>query len=116
MQGSLRGWKLRPSEMPGRPDFWFPEARLAVFLDGCFWHGCPKCGHYPKTRAAFWKAKINLNRERDRRTNRELHRRGCRIVRFWEHEIQQDLKDCVKRVRTLVTQSARNEPSRHGRG
>jgi len=102
-QASIGGWTLHPRDVTGRPDFWFPETRLAILVDGCFWHGCPKCGHYPRTRAAFWKAKISRNRERDRMTSRKLRQSGCRVLRFWEHEIQQNLKKCVERVRALVT-------------
>jgi DNA mismatch endonuclease (patch repair protein) len=76
---SITGWR-RGSKLPGKPDFVFPKQRLAVFVDGCFWHGCPKHATWPKTRAAFWKAKIEGNRSRDRRVNRALRQRGWVVV------------------------------------
>ena len=63
VRGGVRGWKLRPKGLRGNPDFLFPEARVAIFVDGCFWHGCPDCGHVPRTNRAFWAAKIERNRE-----------------------------------------------------
>jgi len=74
---------------PGRvkPDFLFRNLRIALFVDGCFWHGCPQHATWPKTRAAFWRNKIESNRARDRRVNRELRSRGWRVIRIWEHEL-----------------------------
>ncbi len=70
-----------------RPDFVFPKLKLAVFVDGCFWHGCPKHATWPKTRAAFWRKKIARNKERDRQVNYALRKRGWTVVRVWEHEL-----------------------------
>ncbi|WP_343125156.1 very short patch repair endonuclease [Opitutus sp. GAS368] len=70
-----------------RPDFIFPRLRVAVFVDGCFWHGCPRHATWPRTRASFWKAKIEGNRTRDRLVGRELRRSGWRVIRIWEHEL-----------------------------
>ena len=80
----ITGWR-RQYPLPGRPDFAFPARRLAVFVDGCFWHGCPRHGTSPKGNARFWREKIARNRERDREVNRELRRRGWRVLRIWEH-------------------------------
>lgn len=96
---SITGWR-RGSKLPGKPDFVFPKQRLAVFVDGCFWHGCPKHATWPKTRAAFWKAKIEGNRSRDRRVNRALRQRGWVVVRVWEHALRR--KDEARTVRGLV--------------
>ncbi len=82
----ITGWR-RQYPLPGRPDFAFPARRLAVFVDGCFWHGCPRHGTLPKGNARFWREKIARNRERDREVNRELRRRGWRVLRIWEHEL-----------------------------
>ncbi len=68
----MRGWKLRPKGISGSPDFYFPEARLAVFLDGCYWHACPRCGHVPSVNRPFWSAKLQRNQERDREKERRL--------------------------------------------
>ncbi len=90
-----------------RPDFVFRKLRIAVFVDGCFWHGCPKHATWPKTRAAFWKAKIEGNRARDRRVNRELRKRGWTVVRVWEHELNRnDEARLIRRLFRILGRSA----------
>ena len=74
-------WKVRP-------DFVFPLRRWAVFVDGCFWHGCPRHGTRPQGHAAFWRAKFRRNRARDRRDTLRLRRAGWRVLRLWEHELK----------------------------
>ncbi len=71
-----------------RPDFSFPKSKVAVFVDGCFWHGCPKCYRRPKSRKVFWSAKILRNRERDAFQTRQLKRKGWHVIRLWEHQLQ----------------------------
>jgi len=88
VRAGLRDWHLHNRELPGRPDFFFPEKRVAVFVDGCFWHGCARCGHTPKTRSFFWTAKFERNKQRDRRNLRLLNALGIRVVRFWEHQLK----------------------------
>ena len=70
-----------------RPDFVFPRRRLAVFVDGCFWHGCPRHGTKPKGNRSFWRRKFAVNQARDGRVNRGLRRAGWRVLRLWEHEL-----------------------------
>ena len=70
-----------------RPDFVFRQARLALFVDGCFWHGCPKHATKPKNNRAFWHRKLSMNKARDRLVNRTLRRGGWRVLRIWEHEL-----------------------------
>ena len=82
----IKGWR-RGSKLPGKPDFVFPKLKTAVFVDGCFWHACPKHGTQPKNRAAFWLAKLTGNKARDRRVNRALRERGWKVMRIWEHEL-----------------------------
>jgi DNA mismatch endonuclease, patch repair protein len=83
-----------------RPDFVFPKLRVALFVDGCFWHGCPKHATWPKTRAAFWRSKIEGNRARDRRVNSALRKRGWTVLRIWEHELRR--KDEARLLRRLA--------------
>ena len=71
-----------------RPDFIFLRLRVAVFVDGCFWHGCPKHFIKPKGNAKFWHDKIARNRARDRLVNRALRRSGWTVLRIWEHELR----------------------------
>jgi DNA mismatch endonuclease (patch repair protein) len=82
-------YRVNARPVPGlrrTADLVFRPTRVAVFIDGCFWHGCPKHGSVPKTNVEFWSAKINGNRRRDRETGRHLRREGWLVLRFWEHE------------------------------
>lgn len=81
------GWR-RNSRMFGRPDFIFPSARIAVFVDGCFWHGCPRHGGVPLTNREFWVTKLARNRARDRLVNRTLKAKGWTLLRIWQHELR----------------------------
>lgn len=83
----MKGWR-RHLPLPGRPDFAFPKQRLVVFVDGCFWHGCPSHYREPSTARRFWRAKITGNRERDRRNTRLLRKRGWTVIRLWEHDFK----------------------------
>jgi DNA mismatch endonuclease, patch repair protein len=86
----------------GRADIALVKARLAIYIDGCFWHGCPD--HYvrPRSREDFWSAKLLENVERDRRQTRQLEEAGWRVCRLWEHEVFESLPAVVERVRTLA--------------
>ena len=83
----IRGWR-RHLPIPGRPDFSFQNQKVAVFVDGCFWHGCPKCFQLPKQNRAFWKAKIEGNRKRDRLVNGRLRRLGWKVIRIRECQLR----------------------------
>lgn len=74
------------SDVPCRPDILFGKAKVAVFVDGCFWHACPKHGELPQSNREFWKEKLRRNRERDLRQTAALERAGWRVIRIWEHE------------------------------
>jgi len=80
-------------------DFVFRKARVAVFVDGCFWHACPKHSNVPASNRAFWKKKLAGNRFRDRLVNRVLRRMGWGVVRIWEHEIARSPERVIERVR-----------------
>lgn len=82
------GWKRHSSDIPGRPDFCFIRERVAVFVDGCFWHGCPRCRrNIPHSRRDFWLNKIESNRRRDRKVKRMLREQGYTVFRIWEHAL-----------------------------
>jgi DNA mismatch endonuclease, patch repair protein len=86
-----------------RPDFIFQRPKIAVFVDGCFWHGCPKHVIWPKGNAAFWKKKILANKARDRRVNRVLRTQGWKVIRVWEHDLKRrDEPKLVRRLRRLL--------------
>jgi len=71
-----------------RPDFVFAKLRMVIFVDGCFWHGCPKHATKPRNNRTFWRRKLQGNKARDRLVNRALRRAGWRVIRIWEHELQ----------------------------
>ena len=103
----ISGWR-RGSKLTGKPDFVFPKLRLAVFVDGCFWHGCPKHATQPKTNAAFWRKKISANRARDRLVTRTLRAMGWRVVRVWEHELsRKNEPPLLRKLRTLISADLR---------
>jgi DNA mismatch endonuclease (patch repair protein) len=70
-----------------RPDFVFRKQRTVIFVDGCFWHGCPKHATKPKNNRAFWQRKLAANKTRDRVVTRTLRTQGWRVLRVWEHEL-----------------------------
>lgn len=76
----------------------FPAARVVVFVDGCFWHGCPLHFQQPETNAGFWKDKIRKNILRDRKVVRRLTDEGWTVLRFWEHDIKERLDVCIDEV------------------
>jgi DNA mismatch endonuclease (patch repair protein) len=82
------GWR-RHIPLIGNPDFVFRKARVAVFVDGCFWHGCPRHARVPKSRVDFWLTKLAKNAERDRVVSRMLRSKGWKVIRIWECELSQ---------------------------
>lgn len=81
-----------------RADILFPRQRIAVFVDGCFFHGCPIHGTWPKHNAVFWRRKIETNIQRDRDTDERLRALGWQVVRIWEHEDPRDAADRVEQI------------------
>jgi DNA mismatch endonuclease (patch repair protein) len=90
------------AQLAGRPDIAFRKARVAVFVDGCFWHGCKVHGTWPRANAAFWAEKISRNRERDGHVDSTLRSQGWYVVRVWEHQIRSDLSGAVQKIKALV--------------
>lgn len=79
-------------------DVVFPGPKVAVFVDGCFWHGCPEHATWPKTNPDFWRSKIEANQARDEDTNARLIAAGWYVVRVWEHEFPTDAADRIERL------------------
>lgn len=90
-QHGITGWR-RHQPLIGKPDFIFRRQKLAVFVDGCFWHGCPKHCRTPAAKKGYWKNKIEGNKKRDLNVARLLRRQGWRVVRLWEHDLQKENK------------------------
>jgi DNA mismatch endonuclease (patch repair protein) len=100
-----RAGPARPTHHGGQAnvsvDFVFAKKRVAVFVDGCFWHGCRWHGTQPRQNAAFWRHKLDANKRRDRLVNRTLRRQGWTVIRIWEHELAIRMK-AVERIREAL--------------
>lgn len=91
------------AKIPGRPDLAFVGCKIAVFVDGCFWHGCDRHYKAPTTNATFWSEKVARNQRRDREVEIALDKLGWTILRYWEHEVEGDLASVVDRIRAAVS-------------
>lgn len=103
---------LHPAALPGRPDIWFSRARIAVFVDGCFWHACPEHGVIPVNNHDWWVAKLNRNRDRDRDKDEQLAAIGCAVLHVWEHETPAAAADKVEEIWRQRTGVQRASPRR----
>jgi len=97
----VTGWR-RNQRIFGKPDFVFRKARLVVFVDGCFWHACPRHSNTPVNNRAFWRKKLAANQLRDRQVNRVLRKNGWRVLRIWEHDLAKRGEVCVSRIRAAL--------------
>jgi DNA mismatch endonuclease (patch repair protein) len=99
---SVKGWRRHLPVQIGsrsvRPDFVFPRHRIAVFVDGCFWHGCPEHGSRPKSNREFWDLKLKSNMARDIRVGKALKSSGWTVLRFWEHSVKKDSAKCARKI------------------
>lgn len=106
-QDKVTGWRRHAKDVTGRPDFIFPKKRMAVFVDGCFWHGCKVCALKPKSNNKYWNEKIERNRQRDKKINRDLKKAGWKVVRIWEHAIKKSPKQILARIdKTVLSKKA----------
>jgi DNA mismatch endonuclease (patch repair protein) len=99
----ITGWR-RHLELPGKPDFAFPKLKVAIFVDGCFWHFCPRCTKIPKQNVKYWIEKKRRNKSRDRKVTRQLRDKGWRVLRFWEHALVNEPL-IAERVKSAIRQS-----------
>ena len=107
-EAGLLGYRLHWKAVPGRPDIVYTRYKLAIFVNGCFWHRCPTCGlPAPKANREFWDAKLKKNMERDERKIAELEEAGWSVLVCWEHEIRDDLNACVQKVSARLKDLAR---------
>jgi DNA mismatch endonuclease (patch repair protein) len=97
----ISGWR-RKSALHGRPDFVFYRFHTAVFVDGCYWHGCKKCRLGSKSNNEYWVPKIEGNAKRDRRNSKELRAAGWKVVRIWEHDLKADPMKCIKKIMVAI--------------
>ena len=109
----LTGYRKNVSALPGRPDVVIPRLRIAVFVHGCFWHGCRRCARNlrPATNSRYWEAKIAMNRERDERNRAALAERGYEVVTLWECEFKERLAEVVASLTSAWRESREVAPS-----
>lgn len=100
----LRGLRFRihRKELPGSPDIVFPREKVAVFVDGCFWHGCPIHSVKPKTNKKFWLEKIEGNCIRDKRNRVALKKLGWKVIRVWEHELKRNACNAATSIERII--------------
>lgn len=107
-----RGLRYRLGyKLPGKPDLVFVGPRVVVFVDGCFWHGCPIHGKNPATNSDFWKVKLTKNIIRDSKVNQELMKLGWEVVRFWEHAIKASPEQCVNELINIIQKRSKGDTS-----
>jgi len=100
----LRKSKINHQMYPkliGRPDAFLIDHGVVIFVDGCFWHKCPKCFKMPESNKEYWLPKIERNISRSKEVNRELKKKGYKVIRIWEHQIKNEKFDIMKILRKL---------------
>lgn len=97
----IRGYRIHYN-LPGKPDIVFIKKKIAIFIDGCFWHKCPICFQEPETRKEFWMGKIQSNIDRDKKVDELLKNDGWAVIRIWEHVIKKEPEKAVKKIIALL--------------
>jgi DNA mismatch endonuclease (patch repair protein) len=95
-------------KLPGRPDIVLVAQKVAVFVDGCFWHGCPEHAVRPKINRQFWDKKLQGNIQRDKRNRVALEKLGWKVLRFWEHEVERSVDKAASVILKAVQRRSRN--------
>lgn len=90
------------ASLPGKPDIAFTRKKVVVFIDSCFWHGCPRHLRRPQSNQDYWEAKIDGNRQRDAQIDAAYSEMSWRVIRIWEHELKEDFHHCLARIVDLV--------------
>ena len=101
---NITGWR-RNYPLVGKPDFVFPRLKIAVFIDGCFWHGCPSHCRMPSSNMNYWNNKIEKNKSRDKKIKKALKMKQWQVIRIWEHEIKTGkLNRKLNRIKKIAQQ------------
>lgn len=101
LQNGIRGYRIK-NKIFGKPDLYFPVKKIAVFIDGCFWHKCPEDFIKPKSKNDYWDKKIKDNVARDKKVSGELGKQGIKVLRFWGHEITNNMNACMVKVKKNI--------------
>lgn len=94
----IKGYRIGKKNIVGKPDLYFGKYKVAVFIDGCFWHKCPVCLSIPSSNSKFWEEKLAKNLARDKKVNDTLRSAGIKVVRLWGHEIKKDIDKCYRKL------------------
>ena len=97
----ITGWR-RQQPIFGKPDFIFRRERVAIFVDGCFWHGCPKHSNMPVNNRPFWEKKLMANKLRDLLVSKTLCEQGWLVLRIWEHDLSKNSKQCILKIKAVL--------------
>lgn len=101
----LRGYRLHYKEVPGRPDIVFTKTKVAIFVNGCYWHRCPTCKlPLPQNNVVFWKEKFEKNITRDKRKTNNLEHLGYKVLVVWECELKKDIELIIGRIKALLSE------------
>jgi DNA mismatch endonuclease, patch repair protein len=102
---AITGWRRRQKHF-GKPDFTFRKKRVVVFVDGCFWHGCPKHSNLPVNNRPFWKKKLTTNSLRDQLVTRTLRSQGWHVLRIWEHDLSKKPLTCIRKIKSALAEAS----------
>lgn len=101
----IRGYRIHRRDLPGKPDIAFSRQKVAVFVDGCFWHGCPRCFRMPQTNTSYWKNKIERNVVGALAATEKLREMGWKVIRLWEHDVLKNLDSCVQLIKEALREN-----------
>jgi DNA mismatch endonuclease Vsr len=104
----IQGWQVHKKGIFGNPDFVFIVCKVAIFVDGSFWHGAPEFNRFPKSRLEYWKPKIEGNIKRDKTVNRTLKKQGWVVLRFWDYQLEEN----IARVIAFIKKTIENRDAR----
>ena len=99
----IKGYRLHWKKASGRPDIAFPSKKVAIFVNGCYWHRCPNCNpSFPKTHQDFWKEKFKQNKERDKNKINDLQEDGWKVIVIWECKIKKNIEECLNKIKDVL--------------
>lgn len=109
-EDGMRGYRLHMKNLPGRPDIAYTKKKIAIFINGCFWHRCPYCNYsLPKHNTEFWNTKFSANIIRDTQKIDLLHQAGWKVVILWECQIMDNLNNCIEQIRSMLSNKSGND-------
>jgi DNA mismatch endonuclease (patch repair protein) len=103
------GYRFRKNDksLMGKPDISIKKYKVAIFIDSCFWHGCPLHGNMPRSNKDYWKKKLSRNKERDREVNNYYETNGWNYLRVWEHDLKQSFDHAIEKIKQFIDQAIR---------